>query len=105
MLDVFLERHVNIGIGPKACETKRTGVLWINVLKDGQKLPARVSIMIDRPERIKNGLNVYTWKRLKDQVEKLEIDATHLELTFENGNKFCYCMDEFKLLYSSNVLH
>lgn len=98
----LFERRVNIGISEHADEKMRHGVLWVNADVPGiGKRSLRAPIIIDRPHLIASGLNYATWRRLKQQVEKMGIDATHLELNISNEGKFCYKLDEFKEVYAS----
>lgn len=90
------EQRVNIGINPHADEASRHGVLWVTS-EDSRNL--RVPVIIDKPLLIKNGVNYATWRRLKRQIEKMGIIATHLELKID-GKHFCYQLDEYKELYA-----
>jgi hypothetical protein len=90
------EQKVNIGINPHADETTRHGVLWVNA----QTAPSmRVPVIIDKVWLIKNGVNYATWRRLKRQIEKMGIVATHLEIKVD-GRHYCYQLDEYKELYA-----
>ena len=98
----LFERHVNIGINEHANEKTRHGVLWVNADVPGVgKRSLRAPIIIDKPHLIGSGLNYATWRRLKQQVEKMGIDATHLELNLAGEGMFCYKLDEYKEIYAS----
>lgn len=94
------EARVNIGINKDADESVRHGVLWVDANASGETKSLRVPVIIDRPQLIKDGLNYATWRRLKRQIEKMGIIATHLELRV-GKNHFCYQLDAYKELYAS----
>lgn len=93
------EQRVNIGINPQADETMRTGVLWVDADANGQVKNLRVPVIIDQPSRIRNGVNYATWRRLKRQIEKMGINATHLELKIGDSH-YCYLLEEYKEIYA-----
>lgn len=96
----LMESRIQIGINPQACPTKRHGVLWTGV-------DEQVPLIIDKPHLIASrGLNYATWRRVKKQLKKMGILASHIELdftkgNFENGAHFCYRLDEYEELYCS----
>lgn len=97
----LVERRINIGINHDADETTRHGVLWVDAEPEGQqKQSIRVPIIIDKPHLVSSGLSYATWRRVKRQIEKMGIKATHIELLFKNGDHFCYQLDEYKELYA-----
>ncbi|BAW19198.1 hypothetical protein [Ralstonia phage RP31] len=99
----LMETRVNIGVNDKADETVRDGVLWVVADVKGEKKNLRVPVVIDRPFLIEHGLNYATWRRLKRQIEKMGINATHLELKIQgkrSSNHFCYKLDEYKEIYA-----
>jgi hypothetical protein len=103
MFNIF-ERQVNIGICNNASEHTRHGVLWVDADVPGvgvQKL--RVPVIIDKPHLINSGLNRATWRRVKKQVTKMGINATHLELDL-SGGKFCYQMNAYKEVYANTSI-
>jgi hypothetical protein len=97
-----MESRIHIGVNPRACPTKQHGVLWVGV---NERLP----VIIDKPELIASrGLNYATWKRVKKQLKKMSILATHIELdftkgNFENGAHFCYRLDKYEEMYCSGA--
>lgn len=94
------ERRVNIGINNLADEKTRHGVLWASIDgQDGVKINGRVPIILDKPQLVTGGLNYATWRRLKRQIEKMGIAATHLELKGAQHH-YCYTMDKYKELYA-----
>lgn len=95
------ERRINIGINPLACEKTRHGVLWVEADATDTKKNLRVPIIIDKPHLVSSGLNYATWKRVKRQVEKMGIKATHIELKF-NDRHYCYEVAKYKELYAGN---
>lgn len=98
------ERRINIGISEHADEQTRHGVLWVDADVVGVgKRNLRVPIIIDKPHLVASGLNYATWRRVKRQIEKMGIKATHLELNLANEGKFCYKLDEYKEIYASTV--
>lgn len=91
---------VNIGINNHADETTRHGVLWVVTDKpDGTQESTRVPLILDKPHLVERGLTYATWARLKKQINKMGINATHMEL---KGLKhhFCYDMVKYKELYN-----
>lgn len=98
------ECRVNIGISEHADEKTRHGVLWViaDVPGNGVK-NLRVPILIDKPNLVSSGLNYATWRRVKRQIEKMGITATHIELTLGNEGHFCYKLDEYKEIYASTT--
>ncbi len=96
---VLCEKKIHIGINPMATEASRHGVLWVDADQAGVSKNLRAPVIIDKPHLIRNGLNYATWRRLKKQIDKMGIKATHLELLIE-GNHFCYELDEFKEIYA-----
>lgn len=94
------ERRINIGINDQASKQTRHGVLWVVADIDNQKCNVRAPIIIDKPHLVRSGLNYATWKRVKDQIEKMGINATHIELKFGESGHFCYQLDVYKELYA-----
>lgn len=99
------EQRINIGINPQADETTRHGVLWADYELDGVVHKVRHPIIIDKPQLACEGLNYATWKRVKRQIEKMGIKATHIELKFDpakfiSGGHYCYKLDKYKELYN-----
>lgn len=105
----LLEQRVHIGINNQASETTRHGVLWVTTDVDGVPKELRVPVIIDKPHLVAGGLNFATWRRVKRQIEKMGLKATHLELDFtkdkkiEGGGHYCYLLNSYKeLLVSGN---
>lgn len=96
----LMEARVNIGVNEHADETTRHGVLWVEADSEGKKIQLRTPVIIDRPHLIRDGLNYATWRRLKRQIEKMGINATHLELEIGFGH-YCYLLAEYKELYAA----
>lgn len=96
----LMEARVNIGINPNADETTRHGVLWVKADPGNRRENKRIPVIIDQPAKIRDGLNYATWRRLKRQIEKMGIDASHLELEIGFGH-YCYALDEYKELYAA----
>lgn len=94
------EQKVNLGINMSAEAAARHGVLWINQDVAQETKSLRVAVIIDKPQLLKRGVNYGTWRRLKRQIEKMGIVATHLELTID-GAHFCYQLDAYKELYAN----
>lgn len=98
------ERRVNIGIAEHASVETRHGVLWVDADIPGVgKQNIRVPIIIDKPQLISSGLNYATWRRMKRQIEKMGIRATHLELNLGHEGRFCYKLDVYKEIYASTT--
>lgn len=96
----LMERRVNIGINTLADETTRHGVLWVQIDEpNGNVTNGRVPLILDKPHMVEDGVNYATWRRLKRQIEKMGIKATHMEL---KGRKhhYCYKLDVYKELYA-----
>lgn len=93
------ERRINIGINEHASEKSRHGVLWVEADINDQKKNLRVPLIIDKPQFVEGGLNYATWRRVKRQIEKMGIKATHIELKF-SGRHYCYLLSEYKELYA-----
>lgn len=94
------ETRVNIGINPQSDSTVRHGVLWtIQPQEDGTKKSVLVPLILDRPRVIKDGLNYATWNRLRKQIIKMGIEATHMELQYQDQH-LCYTLDRYKELYA-----
>lgn len=93
------ERRIHIGINEQASEKTRHGVLWVQADLASGKKNVRVPVIIDKPHYVENGLNYATWRRVKRQIEKMGIKATHLELKFTNAH-YCYQLDVYKELYA-----
>jgi hypothetical protein len=93
------EKRVHIGVNMMADEAVRHGVLW---LKDaaGEQKNRRVPVIIDKPHLLRHGLNFATWRRLKRQIEKMGMHASHLELNID-GARYSYKLDVFKEVYAS----
>lgn len=100
------EQRIHIGINQHAGEKQRHGVLWAVVDKeDGEKENIRYPLIIDKPHLVCDGLNYATWRRVKKQIDKMGIKATHIELNFDlnkypNGGHFCYLVETYKELYN-----
>lgn len=94
------EKKVNLGINPMACEASRHGVLWVNADAAGVNKQVRAPVILDKPHLLRAGVNYATWRRLKKQIDKMGINATHLELCID-GNHYCYQLDEYKELYAA----
>lgn len=100
----LMEKRINIGINNHADETTRHGVLWVVTDKpDGTKESTRVPLILDKPNLVDGGLNYATWKRLKKQILKMGINATHMELKGLRHH-FCYDMVKYKELYNERVV-
>lgn len=96
------ERRIHIGINQHAGEAQRHGVLWVNAdLENGKRVSLRAPIIIDKPQLVRDGLNYATWRRVKRQIEKMGINATHIELKFD-GKHYCYRLDMYKELYATS---
>lgn len=96
----LMEARVNIGINPKSDSTTRHGVLWtIQTQEDGTKRSLLVPLILDRPSVITDGLNYATWNRLRKQITKMGIVATHMELQYRDQH-LCYTLDRYKELYA-----
>lgn len=100
------EQRINIGINRQAGEAQRHGVLWATEAIDGVVTSVRLPVIIDKPRLACEGLNFATWKRVKRQIEKMGITATHIELKFDpqtypEGGHFCYKLDKYKELYNA----
>lgn len=94
------EARVNIGINPQSDAKTRHGVLWtIQTQEDGTKRSVLVPLVLDRPSVITDGLNYATWNRLRKQITKMSIEATHMELQYQ-GQHLCYTLDRYKELYA-----
>ena len=101
----LFERRINIGICEHASIQTRHGVLWAEADVPGVgKRNLRVPIIIDKPHLIGSGLNYATWRRVKNQIEKMGIKATHLELNLDTDGKFCYKLDEYKEIYANTSI-
>ena len=100
------ERRINIGISEHAGEATRHGVLWVKADVPGVGMRnLRVPVIIDRPHLVSSGLNYATWRRVKRQIEKMGVNATHIELTLGREGHFCYKLDEYKEIYASTTGH
>jgi hypothetical protein len=98
-MNFLTEQRVNLGVNPNADESVRHGVLWVDQKTSNERVNLRVPVIIDKPKLLARGMNYATWRRLKRQIEKMGINATHLELKIE-GNHYCYQLDEYKELYA-----
>lgn len=101
----LMERRVNIGINENASIQTRHGVLWVVKETPGteEQQHLRVPVIIDKPQLISSGLNYATWRRLKRQIVKMGINATHIELVLCEDGHFCYKLDEYKEIYASGT--
>lgn len=100
----LMEKRINIGINNQADENTRHGVLWVvKDNPDGTVESTRVPLIFDKPELAAGGLNYATWARLKKQINKMAIKATHMEL---KGLKhhYCYDMVRYKELYNEKKI-
>lgn len=96
----LMESRVNIGINPQSDSTVRHGVLWtIQPQEDGTTKSVLVPLVLDRPKVIKDGLNYATWNRLRKQIAKMGITATHMELQYQDQH-LCYTLDRYNELYA-----
>ncbi len=96
----LLESRINIGINNLADEKTRHGVLWVIIDEpDDTVTSGRVPVIFDKPNLAVGGLNYATWRRLKRQIEKMGINATHLELKGPRHH-YCYQMDRYKEIYA-----
>lgn len=99
------EKRINIGINEHAGEAQRHGVLCAVVKKDGKETEVRIPVIIDKPHLVCDGLNYATWRRVKTQLRKMGITASHIELKFdekkfERAGHYCYTLDEYKEIYN-----
>lgn len=96
------EARVNIGVGTGVDENNRHGVLWLNrdLVQDGQQ-KLRVSFILDHPERVRNGLNYWTHRRLVHQIKKMGFDITHIELMV-GGKTYAYEAPKYKEVFALN---
>jgi hypothetical protein len=96
------EARINIGVivTPKGVGAKSHGTLMVNTVdsKTAQVVVSKVDVVLDRPDLIHNGLNYFTWRRLKKQIQKMGLVATHLELTC-TGEPVCYSLEAYKQVY------
>jgi hypothetical protein len=100
------EQRIHIGVNRQAGEKQRHGVIWANETVGGVVTSVRLPIIIDKPRLACEGMNYATWKRVKRQIVKMGIDATHIELKFDpqafpEGGHFCYKLDAYKELYNA----
>ena len=100
------EQRINIGVNQHAGPEQRHGVLWAVVTKDGVAENIRYPLIIDKPHLVCEGLNFATWRRIKKQIKKMGIEATHIELLFHakkfpDAGHFCYLLSEYKELYNA----
>lgn len=100
------EQRVNIGVNMDAGEEQRHGVLWAKIDLNGEEKNVRIPVILDKPQLLTRGLNYATWRRLKRQIEKMGIRATHLELKFdpkkfEDAGHFSYQLDRYKELLNN----
>lgn len=93
------QKRVNIGVNPDAGPKQRHGVLWIEFDPTNPAAPLRIPFILDKPFLVEEGLNFATWRRLKQQIEKMGIKATNLELEV-GKNHFCYELAEYKEIYA-----
>lgn len=101
----LMEQRVHVGVNKQAGPKQRHGLIWVKANDDG--VVERLPIIIDKPHLVCEGINFATWRRIKQQIKKMGIEATHLELDFttqdkkfENGGHFCYDLrDKYKELY------
>jgi hypothetical protein len=99
------EQRINIGVNMNAGEAQRHGVLWATIDLNGEQQNVRIPVIIDKPNLVSRGMNYATWRRVKRQIEKMGIKATHLELKFDpakfaDAGSFCYKLDKYKELYN-----
>lgn len=99
------EQRINIGVNMDAGEEQRHGVLWASIDLNGTQTNVRIPVIIDKPILVSRGLNYATWRRVKRQIEKMGIRATHLELKFDpkkfaEAGTFLYQLDKYKELYN-----
>lgn len=97
------ESRVNIGVNPQADATTRHGVLWtVQPQEDGTTKSVLVPLILDKPHLVKDGLNYATWNRLRKQIRKMGIVATHMELVGPDYH-FCYLLDRYNELYATRA--
>lgn len=100
------EQRINIGVNMDAGEEQRHGVLWATIDLKGEQKNVRIPVIIDKPQLVCGGINYATWRRVKRQIEKMGLHATHLELKFDpkkfiEGGTFLYKLDKYKELYNN----
>lgn len=92
--------RLDISIGSGLTEKNANGCLWTRPHgANGRVVP--VYFLINKPRVVRKGMTFANWSAVREQVHKLGIEATHIELNID-GKKFCYLMDSYVEIYSGH---
>lgn len=95
------EARVNIGVVIVAdgVVAKGHGVLMVRTKdENNENVLHHVDVVFDKPQLLYNGLNYFTYRRLKKQIVKMGLDASHLELSCSKVPS-CYALDTYRQIY------
>lgn len=93
--------RIHISIGAGLTEENSHGSLWTKPYgANGKVVP--VYFLINKPRVVRNGMTFANWSALNSQIQKMGIEATHIELCIE-GKKYCYQMDKYVEIYSGHT--
>lgn len=90
------EKHVHISLVDE--ESNNHGLLWVRGSGTMSGRSIRVPFRIDQIWQLKHGMNFYTVKRLKRQLTRMGVDATHIELIGKE-RRYCYCTETCREIF------
>lgn len=93
------EKHVHISLVDEG--SKHHGLLWVRGSGTMSGRSIRVPFRIDQIWQLKYGMNFFTVKRLKRQLTRMGVDATHIELIGKE-RRYCYCTETCREIFGEH---